>query len=110
MSHNRLQQAVPMSVLLSCCILYAGMPSSEDAEHVMLCLDDEIAGLVEAADVPADQHGAHSSDAVSPVPGGIAALHSMCAAALLHKNGCVQRLQVCTAVLLHAALICFVMP
>ena len=36
------------------------MAPSEDAEHGMLHLDDEIAGLVEAADMPADHSGAHT--------------------------------------------------
>ena len=40
----------------------------------MLHLDDEIAGLLEAAAMPADQDKTHSSqpDAVSPVPGEMA--------------------------------------
>lgn len=84
--------------------LDAGMAPSGDAEHAMLRLDDEIAGLIEAAEVPAVQHGTHSSDAVSTVPGELPTLHSMSAAALLHKNCWVQCLRVRTAVLLHAAL------
>ena len=48
-------------------------PSGDDAlaEHAMLDLDDEIAGLVEAAAVPAGQDGAHSTkpEPTSAVPG-----------------------------------------
>ena len=33
----------------------------DHAEHVMLHLDDELAGLIEAADMPADQHGTHTT-------------------------------------------------
>lgn len=49
----------------------AGLAPSESAEHVMLRLDDELAGLLEAAEVPADQDKSHSSqpDAVTPVLG-----------------------------------------
>ena len=42
----------------------------------MLRLEDELAGLIEAAAMPADQHGGHSSDAVSPVPGEITVAHN----------------------------------
>ena len=37
----------------------------------MLHLDDELAGLIEAADAPADQHGMHTKrpEAASSVPG-----------------------------------------
>ena len=43
----------------------AGLALPEDAKHGMLHLDDEIAGLIEAADTAADQAGAHS---VKPEP------------------------------------------
>ena len=52
--------------------LDAGMAGlSEDAKHEMLHLDDELAGLIEAADVPADPAGAHITkpEPASPVPG-----------------------------------------
>ena len=41
------------------------------ASNVMLHLDDELAGLVEGADMPADQARAHSTkpEPASPVPG-----------------------------------------
>ena len=44
---------------------------SEDAEHGMLCLDDEIAGLLEAAAMPAAPDSAHSTqpEPASSVPG-----------------------------------------
>ena len=50
----------------------------------MLRLDDELAGLVEAADMPVAQAGAHTTkpEPVSPVPGQLAVAHSMSAAAL----------------------------
>ena len=43
----------------------------EPGERDMLHLDDELAGLVEAADTPADQHGAHTTvpGLPPPVPG-----------------------------------------
>ena len=49
----------------------AGLALPEDAKHGMLHLDDEIAGLIEAADMAADQAGPHSTkpEPVSPVPG-----------------------------------------
>ena len=90
LTKNRLLHAVPKSsadVLLNLDAGLAGLAPSGDAEHVMLRLDDEMAGLVEAAEVPADSHGTHSSDAVSPMPGQSPALHSIPAAALLHKHG-----------------------
>lgn len=51
----------------------AGLAPSENAGHVMLHLDDELAGLVEGADMPADQARAHSSkpEPASPVPGEV---------------------------------------
>ena len=49
------------------------MPPADDepAERDMLHLDDELAGLIAAADMPADQAGAHSTKpgAASSVPG-----------------------------------------
>ena len=40
-------------------------------ERDMLRLDDELAGLIEAADMPADQHGTHTTrpEAASSMPG-----------------------------------------
>ena len=69
------------------------MPPADDgpAERDMLHLDDELAGLVEAADMPADQHGTHAMKPGPPpsVPGKIydqsesaAALSAMCCAVL----------------------------
>ena len=49
------------------------LPPADDqpAERDMLHLDDELAGLIEAADMPADQHGAHTTkpEPTSSVPG-----------------------------------------
>ena len=43
----------------------------EPAERNMLHLDDELAGLIEAADTPAEQAGAHSTkpEPIISVPG-----------------------------------------
>lgn len=53
---------------------YAGLALPESAERDMLHLDDEIAGLVEAAEIPADQAGAHPTkpEPVSPTTGQLA--------------------------------------
>lgn len=50
---------------------YAGLAAPEDAERDMLHLDDELAGLIEAADVPAGQDRTHTTkpEPVSPVAG-----------------------------------------
>ena len=47
-------------------------------QNTMLCMDDELAGLIEAADAPADQHGARTTkpEPVSPVPGQLPAVQS----------------------------------
>ena len=49
----------------------AGLALPEEAKQKMLHVDDEIAGLIEAADMPADQAGAHRTkpELVSPVAG-----------------------------------------
>ena len=49
----------------------AGLAPSENTEHVMLHLDDEIAGLIEAADMPVEQAGAHNTkpEPATLVPG-----------------------------------------
>ena len=49
------------------------------SQNVMLHLDDELAGLVEAADMPADQDGAHSTkpEPASLVPGELPGVQSM---------------------------------
>ena len=61
----------------------AGLAPPEDAEHDMLHLDDEIAGLVEAANVSAAQDGMHITkpEPASSVPGEAPVVHSMFAAA-----------------------------
>ena len=56
------------------------MPPADDepAERDMLHLDDELAGLMEAADMPADQAGPHSTkpEPVVSVPGEVLLAHS----------------------------------
>ena len=56
---------------------YAGLVAPEDAERAMLHLDDEIAGLLEAADMPAGQDRTHTTkpEPASPVAGQ---LHTEC--------------------------------
>ena len=51
----------------------AGLAPSTNAGHDMLHLDDELAGLVEAADMAAAQAGAHPTkpEPASPVPGEV---------------------------------------
>ena len=40
-------------------------------QNTMLCMDDELTNLIEAADMPADQAGAHPTkpEPASPLPG-----------------------------------------
>ena len=54
------------------------------SRNVMLHLDDELAGLVEAADMPADQARAHSTkpEPVSPMSGELPGVQSMSPAAV----------------------------
>ena len=60
----------------------AGLAPSGDTERGMLRLDDEMAGLTEAADTPAGQDGTHSSkpEPVSSAPGESQVMHSTCCA------------------------------
>ena len=62
------------------------LPPADDGpnERDMLRVDDELAGLIEAADTPADQHGAHTTrpEAASSVPGWSSLVHSKMAALL----------------------------
>ena len=60
----------------------AGLAPSGDTERGMLRLNDEMAGLIEAADMPADQHGTHSSkpEPASSAPGESQVVHSKCCA------------------------------
>ena len=80
------------------------------AEHIMLRLDDELAGLIEAADIPADQAGAHSTkpDPASSVAGKCIMLllvcHVLCCAVLCCAVLCCAVL--CCAVLRHAVPCC----
>lgn len=71
----------------------AGLVPSEDTEpagHVMLHLNDEIAGLIEAADIPADRAGAHSTkpEPATLVPG----TPQLC---LVRLQLCLARVQLC---------------
>ena len=74
----------------------------EPGERDMLHLDDELAGLVAAADLSADQHVTHSAkpEPASPVPGESSVVHSKLAAALT---------VLCCAVLCCAVLCCAVL-
>ena len=68
----------------------AGLAVTEDTERGMLCLDDELAGLLEAADMPADQHAAHATkpEPASSMPGAVSVALGMsfsCTTGL--KNG-----------------------
>ena len=71
----------------------AGLAPSEDTEppeHVMLHLNDEIAGLIEAADIPADQAGAHST---KPEPATLVlGMLQMC---LVRLQLCLARVRLC---------------
>ena len=80
---------VSTDVLLDLDAETAGWASSEDAEHVMLHLNDEIAGLIEAADMPAAQAGAHSTkpETASLVPGKNSVVVCM-ASAVLKRSHC----------------------
>ena len=66
-------------------------PSARD----MLHLDDELAGLIEAADTPADSHGTRSTKPapVVSVPGEVLAAHSKSAAVvpISHNGSCAMR-------------------
>ena len=59
-------------------VLWIPPSSDEPVERAMLHLDDEMAGLIEAADTPADGHAAHSTrpEASSSVPGNSSLVHS----------------------------------
>ena len=52
-------------------LLWIPPADDEPGERDMLHLDDELVGLLEAADMPADQDGTHTTkpERVSPVPG-----------------------------------------
>ena len=68
----------------------------EPNERDMLHLDDELAGLIAAADAPADQHVTHSAkpEPVVSLPGEVVAAHSNSAAVALtsHNGSCAMRL------------------
>ena len=82
--------------------LNAGMTGSAppgNAEHTMLQLDDELAGLIEAADTPAGQAGPQSTkpEIVSLMAGEAAFAHSL--SARLAKSSGVLCMWVCIAFL-----------
>ena len=89
------------------------LPPADDkpSEHDMLRLDDELAGLMEAADMPADQHGAHSTrpEPVSPMPGEIFTVGQyvscMVGDIMLHAVQCLEVVLYCTML----ALLCSVL-
>ena len=68
----------------------------EPGERDMLRLDDELAGLLEAADTPAGQAGAHSTkpEPVVSVAGEVLAAHSKSAAVvpISHYSSCATHL------------------
>ena len=78
---------------------YAGLAAPEDAERDMLHLDDELAGLIEAADTPAGQAGPQSTkpEIVSLMAGEAAFAHSL--SARLAKSSGVLCMWVCIAFL-----------
>ena len=69
-------------IMLSSDAGIADLAPSQGAERDMLRLDDELAGLIEAADVPVAQDKMHSPkpDAVSLVPGELSTAHHQSAA------------------------------
>ena len=93
----------------------AGLAPSQGAEHIMLHLDDELAGLIEAADVPAGQDKIHSTqpDAVSLVPGEPSGVHNKSAAGFLCPfvfwHCAAPCLLWCAVLCLHAMLCCAVL-
>ena len=61
--------------------LVAKQPGSEQSS--MLRLDDELAGLIEAANMPADEDRAHPTKPVSPLSGELPGVQSRLSAAIL---------------------------
>ena len=105
--HTNSEQAVPSCAHVNADVvlhLHAGMTGSipaENAERDMLRLDDELAGLIEAADPPADPDRTHSTkpEAAPSMPGEAPLMHSMSAAAWLAENRGGLRMGVCIAFL-----------
>ena len=93
------------------------MPShAQISPGAMLRLDDEMAGLMEAADMAADQAGAHPTkpEPASPVAGEASSVHNKSAAADTPHIGYVlccstAGLLLCCAVLCCAVLCCAVL-
>ena len=89
------------------------MPShAQVSKGAMLRLDDELAGLIEAADTLADQGGAHPTrpEPASPVAGELSLAQSTCADASAIYCAAAQPISVlCCAVLCCAVLCCAVL-
>ena len=89
-----------MSVLVSLAAGIVDLAPSEGAEHVMLCLDDEMAGLIEAADVPVGQDKSHSPQPGAQLPAEVPSAQSKSAAVYSAQVLC------CCPVLCHAVPLC----
>ena len=93
-------------------LLWISPLDDEPAERAMLHLDDELAGLVEAADTPADQHGTHSTkpEPAWSVRGEVSVVRSQPTNAILTMPCTVPcRAVLCCAVLCCAVLFCAVL-
>ena len=93
-------------------LLWISPLDDEPAERAMLHLDDELAGLVEAADTPADQHGTHSTkpEPAWSVRGEVSVVRSQPTNAILTMPCTVPcRAVLCCAVLCCAVLCCAVL-
>ena len=79
----------------------AALTPSGGAEQVMLRLDDEMTGLIEAADTPAGQDGSHGSksEPASSVPGEGQVVHSTCCTCQSVLPDCRSRHHPCFALL-----------
>ena len=88
-------------------LLWISPLNDEPAERDMLHLDDELAGLIEAADMPADSHGTHSTkpEPASQGPGEGSVVLSQPTNAMLAMRCCMP----CRAVPCYAVLCCAVL-
>ena len=93
-----------MSVLVSLPAGIVDLAPSEGAEHVMLCLDDEMAGLIEAADVPAGQDKSHSPQPGAQLPAEVPSAQSKSAAVYSAQVLCCCPVLCCAMLCLCAAL------
>ena len=92
------------------------MPPANDepGERAMLHLDEELAGLIEAADPAAAQAETHSikPGPASAVPGELALAHMMSAAAvsISHFGRCaIRSLAYCCMISLRCVVLCYVL-